>query len=109
MKRATSLVAIIGTGLILVCVLIRLALSSQENELCRMSLLETGQTNHSTCEIFSSPTIAPSNQPTPTLAPPRPEPATQNEPLSSEVANGQPVFLKVETNQHEIEIGWAAP
>jgi hypothetical protein len=109
MKRATSLIATIGTGLILICVLISLALSSQENELCRMSLLEIGQGNQSSCKISTSPTIAPCNQPTPTLAPPRPESATQNEPLSSEVANGQPVFLKVETNQHEIEIGWAAP
>jgi hypothetical protein len=109
MKQPTSLFAMLGTGLILSCVLMGLAISSQESELCRISLLEAGPNNQSACAILASPTLAPSNQPTPTLAPPRSESATQDGLSSSEVAKGQPIFLSVETDQNEIEIGWATP
>jgi len=53
--------------------------------------------------------LALADQPIPTLAPPRPETSLQNGPTSNELVKGQPVFLKVETDQNEIEVSWATP
>jgi hypothetical protein len=108
MKQPTVLFAVLLSGLILACVLTNLALSSQERDLCRNAAFETELCRVDACEPAPHSTADVGNQPTPTLAPPRPETASQNGP-SFDLAKGQPVFLRVETDQHEIEVGWASP
>ena len=109
MKQPTVRIALLATGLTLACVLTGLAVSLQERDLCRNSPFETGPNSVDSCEVASSPSLVSANQPTPTLAPPRPETSLQNGPSSNELVKGQPVFLKVETDQNEIEVGWATP
>jgi hypothetical protein len=109
MKQPTVLIAVLATGLILACVLAELVLSSHERDACRNPLFETGLKNADLCDAVSSPTIALADQPTPTLAPPRPETSMQIGPSSNEVVKGQPVFLNIETDQNGIEVGWESP
>jgi hypothetical protein len=104
MKQPTVLLAMLLSGLIFACVLTSLAVT-QERSIGRNAIPENDLCRESDCEPL--PLSATDNQPTPTLAPPRPETASPQN-LSLELANGQPVFLKVETDQ-EIEVGWASP
>jgi hypothetical protein len=108
MKQPTVLLATLATGLILVLVLMNLAVYSQERDLCRNPVLENQPCKAGACIVASLPTRAPAHEPSPTLAPPRPE-AKQVGPSSQDLAKRQPVFLKVETDQNEIEVGWASP
>ncbi len=87
----------------------KLAVSSQEKDSCRTSLFETESSNIGVCDTVVPPSLASADQSTPTLAPPRPEISAKKGPASNELVKGQPVFLKVETNQNEIEVGWATP
>jgi hypothetical protein len=108
MKQPTVLLATLATGLILVLLVINLAVCSQERDLCRISVLESQPCKAGACIMASLPTIAPTHEPSPTLAPPRSE-AKQVAPSSQDLAKRQPVFLRVETDQNEIEVGWASP
>jgi hypothetical protein len=109
MKNSTVFIALLATGLILGCVLVGLAVISNERDFCRNSLSELASCRVDSCRIALAPVFATANQPTPTLAPPRPDNLRQNTSLSQNSEKGQPVFLKVETDRNEIEIGWAAP
>jgi hypothetical protein len=109
MKQPTKTIAVLATGLILASVLTGLVVSSHERDACQNSLFETGSSKVDLCNTATSPTFATSDQQTPTLAPPRPETSVQIGPSSNEVAKGQPVFLKVETDQNGIEVGWESP
>jgi hypothetical protein len=109
MKHPTVLVALLATGLVLAFVLTGLVVSSHERDLCQNSASESDSCSVKTCTAIRSSVLPPVDQPTPTLAPPRPEISGQKVPSSNELVTGQPVFLKVETDQNEIEVGWATP
>jgi hypothetical protein len=109
MRRSTALFATLTTGFILGCILTGLAVSLNQNDLCDGSVVASGRNGATACELASLPARDSSDLPTPTLAPPRPDAAAERGPSSNELVKGQPVFLKVETDQNEIEVGWATP
>jgi hypothetical protein len=109
MKQPTVVLATLATGLILFFVLMNLAVSSQERDLCRNSFLMNDPCNGEVCQASPSPTRAPADQPTPTLAPPRSEMLAPASPFSQDLVKGQPVFLKIETDQNEIEVRLESP
>jgi hypothetical protein len=109
MKQPTAFIALVATGFILSCVLTGLAVNSQERDLCRNSVGESGSCGLVARNPAPSPAVASDNQSGPTLAPPRPEASMTNPLYANEVATGQPVFVKVETDQNEIEVGWETP
>jgi hypothetical protein len=109
MRHPTVFLALMTTGLILGCVMVCLAVISNERDLCRNSFSEPGLCRMNACRIARTPVFATENQPSPTLAPPRSDTANQNAEISQDSEKGQPVFLHVETDRNEIEVGWAAP
>jgi hypothetical protein len=109
MKHTTAFFPILATAAILTGVLISLAELPNEKDLCRNSSSESDSCAFDPCYAAPLPIAAPTNQPTPTLAPPQPEIFLQNTPSFQDLAKGKPVFLKIETDQNEIEVGWANP
>jgi hypothetical protein len=109
MKQANGLIALLGAGLILAGVLAGLAVNSQKQGHCLNSPGNSGLADLPSCEEVPSPVLRMGNQPTPTLAPPRSDNSFPEEPWSNELVKGRPVFLKVETDRNEIEVGWANP
>ncbi|MCC6124247.1 MAG: hypothetical protein IT426_04750 [Pirellulales bacterium] len=109
MKQATGLFSIFVTGLMLAGVLAGLAVNSHDGNRCRYIPVNIGPGNMDSRDASPSASPAPVYQPTPTLAPPRLEHSPRIGPSAHEMANGQPVFLQVETDQSEIEVSWAAP
>jgi hypothetical protein len=109
MKQPTVSLALLATGVILICVLAGLAVCSQEGQYCQNSVAESGNCGLEGSNQAPSPALASADQPSPTLAPPRPETSVPNPPYSNELATGKPVYLKIETDQNEIEVGWESP
>jgi hypothetical protein len=109
MERPTALVATFATGLALLCIVTGLAVTANQKDACNNPALICGLKPVPECALVPSSTDSTANHPTPTLAPPRPASTVGSLPSSTEVANGQPVFLNVETDQNEIEVGWASP
>ena len=109
MKQPTALFATLATGLALLCILTGLAVSANQKDACDNPALVCGLNPAPECNFVPSSTENATDHPMPTLAPPRPIAAVHGGPSSTDVANGQPVFLNVETDQNGIEVGWASP
>jgi hypothetical protein len=109
MKHPTKLFAMLLIGLMLVSVLTGLSVFSQDRDACRIPVREECLGGGAACKVAASPALTSGELGTPTLAPPRPDGSVRSSPSSAEVAKGQPVFLQVETDQNEVEVGWATP
>jgi hypothetical protein len=110
MKQPTAILATLITGLALACILTGLAVSTNQKDACDNPTLVCGLNSGPECTLALSLPEKFAGRATPTLAPPRSAAAAVgNSPSSAEVAKGQPVFLNVETDRNEIEVGWASP
>jgi hypothetical protein len=111
MKHLTESIALFLSGITLAGVLTCLAANSEGKDFCRSFTVETRTACDQGCMSDSCTLRASNDQSTPTLAPPQPELSASNGPESNDVANGQSVFLTIETDQSnmEIEYSWANP
>jgi hypothetical protein len=106
MKRSKEFHVLTLTGLIFVGLLACLAIASWEKDSCRTATAESGA-----CVLNANPTVSSPVEPAigPTLAPPKPETAASNPPYANELATGNPIFVKVETDQTDLEVSWETP
>jgi hypothetical protein len=106
MKRSKDFHVLTLTGLIFVGLLACLAIASWEKDSCRTATAESGA-----CVIHANSTVSSPVEPAigPTLAPPRPETSAPIPTYANELATGNPVFVKVETDLTDLEVSWESP
>jgi hypothetical protein len=102
MKQLQEPIALFLSVITLAGVLTCLAANSEGKEYCRGFTVETRTTCDQGCVSDTCTLLASRDPSTPTLAPPR---------LERAEANSQPVFLKIETDQGdmELEYSWENP